>query len=71
MSEVVDLDELPDSDLQNRSSLPISMPEVVDLDECPDSDHDIGLSFLAQGKQAVIISDRTIKRLVYPVLKFD
>lgn len=64
-SEVVDLDELPDSDLQNRSSLPISVPEVVDVDESPDSDHDIGLACLArQGKQAFPIE---LSRLYSPL----
>jgi hypothetical protein len=46
----VDLDELPDTDLQNRSSLPISMAEVVDLDEFPDFDLDTGLAFVPRGK---------------------
>ena len=49
-SEVVDLDELPDTDLQNRSSLPISISEVVDLDEFPDFDLDTGLAFVLRGK---------------------
>lgn len=68
--EVVDLEELPDSDLQNRSSLPISMPEVVDLDELPDSDLDTGLACLEQGNLA-IHSDRIIKFTNLPLVEID
>ena len=57
MSKAVDhleVIELSDSDLPNRSSLPISTSNVVDLDEFPVSDLDTGLAFLARGKQAVV-----------------
>ncbi|KAG0589282.1 hypothetical protein M758_1G008300 [Ceratodon purpureus] len=45
MPEVVDLDELPDFDIQNRSSRPISTLGVVDLDTFSDFNIDTGFAY--------------------------
>ena len=68
MREVVDLEVLLDSDIQNRSIPPILMPEVVDLDDFPDSDLDTGPASFAEGEQ-VIDSYQIIEPLVCPELK--
>lgn len=71
MPEVVDLDELPDFDIQNRSSRPISTLGVVDLDTFSDFNIDTGFAYsLARGKQ-VIVADQLVKPVVNPELDFD